>query len=419
MEPGAPAIVVEGVTKRFRRPQEQMHTLKERAMHPFRRRAFDSFTAVDDVSFDVRAGEFFGIVGRNGSGKSTLLKLIAGIYQTNRGEIWVNGRMSTFIELGVGFNPGLAAYDNVLLNGIMLGLTPAEARERYERVIDFAELREFEHLNLKNYSSGMHVRLAFSVMIQVDADVLLVDEVLAVGDASFQQKCFDEFNRLRDEGRTIVLVTHDMGAVRRFCHRAMLIERGKVVAVGDPEGIGSHYLELNFRRIPESAQESDVIDHGIEPYRFGDGRARFVDLWLEDDAGERLHTVGQNRDLVIRAECEFYGDVEDPVVGLSIENEDHWPVFAASSTWTAERTGNFKAGDRATLTVRLPNVLTPGRYHVSPQIAYRGSGLDLLDRRPRMHDFVVTGTRASGAILELDHDLSFKRSSAPSERLVS
>src|SRR3954453_11805700 len=231
----APAIVVEGVSKRFRRPHEQMHTLKERALHPFRRSGFDRFTAVDDVGFHVDEGEFFGIVGRNGSGKSTLLKLIAGIYKTDAGEIWVNGRMSTFIELGVGFNPDLAARDNVILNGIMLGLTPGEARARYERVIDFAELREFENLKLKNYSSGMHVRLAFSVMIQVDADVLLIDERHAVRDASYQQKCFDEFNRLRDEHKTIVLVTHDMASVRRFAHRAMLLERGEVVSVGEPD----------------------------------------------------------------------------------------------------------------------------------------------------------------------------------------
>ena len=183
--------------------------------------------ALRGVSFAVEHGEFFGIVGRNGSGKSTLLKCLAGIYRLDGGEIWVDGRMSTFIELGVGFNPDLAARDNVILNGIMLGLTPREARRRYDEVIEFAELREFEDLKLKNYSSGMHVRLAFSVMIQVDADVLLIDEVLAVGDAAFQQKCFDEFNRLRDEGRTIVLVTHDMASVQRFCHRAMLLERGR------------------------------------------------------------------------------------------------------------------------------------------------------------------------------------------------
>ena len=411
MGPAAPAIVVEGVSKSFRHPEERMHTFKERALHPFRRRHFNEFTAVDDVSFAVTEGEFFGIVGRNGSGKSTLLKLIAGIYQASGGEIWVNGRMSTFIELGVGFNPDLAARDNVILNGIMLGLTPSEARERYQRVIEFAELQGFEHLMLKNYSSGMQVRLAFAVMVQVDADVLLIDEVLAVGDAAFQQKCFDQFNRLRDEGRTIVLVTHDMGAVRRFCHRAMLVERGAVVAMGDPEGIGSQYLELNFRRIPEEAQPSDVIDHGVEPYRFGDGLARYVDCWLEDERGERVDTVNSGREIVVKAECAFNGDVEDPVVGLSIENEDHWPMFATTSSWTSERTGGFRAGDRATLTVRLPNVLSPGRYHVSPQIAHRGSGLDLIDRRPRMHDFVVLGTRDSGAVLELEHDLAFERSS--------
>jgi ABC-type polysaccharide/polyol phosphate transport system ATPase subunit len=401
----APAIVVESVSKHFRRPHEQMHTLKERALHPFRGRGFDSFTAVDGVSFAVQPGEFFGIVGRNGSGKSTLLKLIAGIYQANGGEIWVNGRMSTFIELGVGFNPDLAARDNVILNGIMLGLTPAEARARYERVIDFAELREFEHLKLKNYSSGMHVRLAFSVMIQVDADVLLIDEVLAVGDASFQQKCFDEFNRLRDAQKTIVLVTHDMGAVRRFCHRAMLMERGEVVAIGDPESVGSQYMEINFRREPEPAQNADVIDHGVEQDRFGDGSARVIDTWLESEQGQRTTTAPQGCELILRNTVEFKADVEDPVFGLSVENEDHWPVFATQSTWFEVRTGRFSAGDRVRFSVRVPNVLAPGRYHVSPQVARRGSGLELLDRRPRVFSFVVTGTRASGGILELEHDL--------------
>ena len=173
----------------------------------------------------MQPGEFFGIAGRNGSGKSTLLKCMAGIYQAD-GDIWVRGRLSTFIELGVGFNPDLAARDNVVMNGIMLGLTPREARKRFDSVIEFAELEEFKDLKLKNYSSGMHVRLAFSVAIQVDADILMIDEVLAVGDAAFQQKCFDVFNDLRERGSTIIFVTHDMGALQRFCDRALLLERG-------------------------------------------------------------------------------------------------------------------------------------------------------------------------------------------------
>src|SRR6202000_2705438 len=179
--------------------------------------------ALNDISFAVNEGEFFGIAGRNGSGKSTLLKCIAGIYQAE-GDIWTRGRMSTFIELGIGFNMDMAARDNVVMNGIMLGLSPREARRRYDAVIDFAELREFEDLKLKTYSAGIQVRLPFSVAIQVDADILLIDEVLAVGDAAFQQKCFDVFNQMRDNGRTIIFVTHDMGSLQRFCHRALLLE---------------------------------------------------------------------------------------------------------------------------------------------------------------------------------------------------
>jgi ABC-type polysaccharide/polyol phosphate transport system ATPase subunit len=413
MSTGGPAIVVQDVSKTFLRPHEQMHTLKERALHPFRGRSFDHLDAVRDVSFSIDQGEFFGIVGRNGSGKSTLLKLIAGIYQASSGEIWVNGRMSTFIELGVGFNPDLAARDNVILNGIMLGLTPAEARERYEQVIDFAELRESETVKLKNYSSGMHVRLAFSVMIQVDADVLLIDEVLAVGDASFQQKCFDQFNRLRDAGKTIVLVTHDMSSVRRFCHRAMLMEHGETVLSGDPERVGSRYLELNFHHDHEGDADEDP-----DRERYGDGSARFMQLWTQTPDGLPLEAAAQGTDIVVKAVAEFQAAIADPVVGITVENEDRQPVFAANSIWVEERTGSFQAGDRALLTVTFPNVLAPGRYFITPHMARRGSGLDLIDRHPRMISFLVTGTRDSGGIVELDHDLRFERTSSASEAVT-
>ena len=193
---GSPAIRISGLNKTFRLPRDQAHTLKERALHPFRKREFDALNAVSDLSVEIIEGEFFGIVGRNGSGKSTLLKCLAGIYDTDSGEIAIKGRLSPFIELGVGFNPNLAARDNVIINAIMLGLSRKEANARFDSIIEFAELEEFTELRLKNYSSGMQVRLAFSVAVQVDADILLMDEVLAVGDASFQRKCFDEFMRL-------------------------------------------------------------------------------------------------------------------------------------------------------------------------------------------------------------------------------
>ena len=205
-----PPVVVDRVQKRFEIPREQVSTLKERALHPLRRSVTDTLHALRGVSFAVEPGEFFGIVGRNGSGKSTLLKCLAGIYSVDSGSIYINGRMSTFIELGVGFNPDLPARDNALLNATMLGLSPREARRRFDSVIDFAELGEFVEMKIKNYSSGMLVRLAFAVMIHVDAEILLIDEVLAVGDASFQQKCYDEFERIRDSGATVLFVTHDM-----------------------------------------------------------------------------------------------------------------------------------------------------------------------------------------------------------------
>src|ERR1700761_1154972 len=236
-----PVVVARSVSKTFTVPEEQVHTLKERALHPRRRIRRNSYQALNDISFAVEPGEVFGIAGRNGSGKSTLLKCLAGIYRAE-GDIWVRGRLSTLIELGVGFNMELAARDNVIMNGIMLGLSPREARRRVDSVIEFAELQEFKDLKLKNYSSGMQVRLAFSVAIQVAADILMIDEVLAVGDANFQQKCFDVFNDLRDQGKTIILVTHDMGQMQRFCHRAMLMERGNQICLGEAHEVAERYL---------------------------------------------------------------------------------------------------------------------------------------------------------------------------------
>src|SRR5271155_1378080 len=259
--PTAPsAVSVEGVSKTFRLPHQQYSTLKERALHPLRRTTYDELRAVQDISLEIAEGEFFGIVGRNGSGKSTLLKCIAGIYRVDTGRISVAGRLSPFIELGVGFNPDLNARDNVIINAIMLGLSRKQAMTRFNHVVAFAELEGFMDLRLKNYSSGMLVRLAFATAIQVDAEILLIDEVLAVGDAAFQQKCFEEFFRLKREGRTIVFVSHDMFSVERFCDRAMLMEHGAVTKIGEPRAVGRAYHELNFGQLAHEAPEQDETD---------------------------------------------------------------------------------------------------------------------------------------------------------------
>src|SRR5581483_1511767 len=225
---GPVAIEVRELTKTFWIPDSRLDTLRERVTHPLTRIKHRELRALRNVSFDIHRGEFFGIVGRNGPGKSTLLKILASIYRADAGRVRMAGRAAPFIELGVGFNPELTARENVALNGVLFGLSRREAVMRLDAVLDFAELRDFVDLKIKNYSSGMMVRLAFSIMVQADADIMLIDEVLAVGDAAFAQKCMDVFYERRNAGKTIVLVTHDMATVQSLCHRALLLHDGKV-----------------------------------------------------------------------------------------------------------------------------------------------------------------------------------------------
>jgi ABC-2 type transport system ATP-binding protein len=236
-----PAIDARGLTKTFLLPHQLRTTFKEHFLHPFDRTQYERQVALQDVTFAVEQGEFFGIVGANGSGKSTLLKIIAGIYRQDEGSVAVNGLLSPFIELGVGFNPELNARDNVRINGTLLGLSKRELDERFDEIIAFAELERFVDQKLKNYSSGMQVRLAFSIAIQVPFDILLLDEVLAVGDASFQAKCFEVFDDIRAAEKTVVFVSHDLGSVARFCSRALWLENGSVAFLGDATEVVERY----------------------------------------------------------------------------------------------------------------------------------------------------------------------------------
>jgi ABC-type polysaccharide/polyol phosphate transport system ATPase subunit len=440
-----PPVLVDRVHKRFEIPREQVSTLKERALHPFRRTPTDVLHALRGVSFAVEQGEFFGIVGRNGSGKSTLLKCLAGIYGVDSGSIYINGPMSTFIELGVGFNPDLPARDNALLNATMLGLSPREARARFDSVIDFAELGDFVDLKIKNYSSGMLVRLAFSVMIHVDAEILLIDEVLAVGDAAFQQKCYDEFERIRESGATVLLVTHDMSAVQRFCNRALLLEHGRPVELGDPEHVGNRYLELNFSEqarqeellaaqaesarepasavtagatssAPPAAEEAPAEEPRLaeapEPVarRDGDGRADIYEAWFEDENGVRTEALKTGRPCTFAARVRFGAAVENPLFGINVQNSHRDHVLSASNLWSEPRCGTFTAGDEVTFRVRFQNVLAPDRYHVTPAVARHGGAW--IDRRERMISIVVTGTHSTDALLELPYEVVIQRAAA-------
>ena len=408
------AVVVDGLSKSFRLPSEQVHTLKERVLHPFRAHREDRFEALKDISFEVERGEFFGIVGRNGSGKSTLLKCLAGIYRADAGRAWIDGRLSAFVELGVGFNMDLAARDNIRINAVMLGLSSRDARRREDEIIDFAGLHGFEDLKIKNYSSGMLVRLGFSIMAHVDADVLLIDEVLAVGDAAFQQKCYDQFNRIRDQGRTVLFVTHDMGAVERYCDRAMLLERGDIVSIGAPVRVGQEYLRLNFSQ--EDPGGAAVLEESPddEPGRLTDGRASIVEAWFEDATGQVVDVLEHGTRGTFAARVRFAAEVEDPLFGVVLQNDRKHTVFAASSAWTVERTGSFRAGDELVYRVRFDTIFSAGRYAATPAVARRGAGIAWIDRREDFVTAIVTSTRTTDAAVDIPYEVELDRSPAPS-----
>ncbi len=395
-----PAVIIDDVSKTFRLPHVQYSTLKERVLHPFRSTTYDEFRALNDVNLEIKAGEFFGIVGRNGSGKSTLLKCLAGIYRPDAGRVTVVGRLSPFIELGVGFNPDLTARDNVVINAVMMGLSRREAQASFDAVIEFAELEEFVDLKLKNYSSGMAVRLGFATAIQVSADVLLVDEVLAVGDANFQQKCFEEFTRLKAEGRTVVFVTHDMSSVERYCDRAMLIERGDVLKIGAPHDISRAYNELNFGRMVHEAPDDA---------RYGDQAVCEIrDAWFEAD-GVRTGDIAQYEQLTMCALIRFNQEISDPVVGFSVRNDIGHTVFITTTEWAGADTGAFKPGDELLARVAIDTVMSPTRYDLTPSVARAGSGADVLDVREDLASVYVHGTRVTGGLVDLPHTFELER----------
>ena len=393
------AIEVRGVHKAFRIPLHRVDSLRERVTHPLQRIEYRTLQALRDVSFDVHKGEFFGIVGRNGSGKSTLLKIMASIYRADAGRIRIAGRLAPFIELGVGFNPELTSRENVQLNGVLMGLSRREAARRLDSVLDFAELREFADLKLKNYSSGMMVRLAFAVMVEAHADVMLIDEVLAVGDASFAQKCLDVFREMRNEGRTIVLVTHDMATVQRFCHRAMLIHDSELRYIGEPDETALRYYRLNF-----SGENPEFRGDGPLP----DVNARVLDAWLENEAGERIENVEQNERLFFNCLIQARHDLEHPVFSFQFLDADGAEIFGFTKVMGEDTGDRLREGERVLLSGEVENRLLPGRYYVSAWIVRNRTAGDLALHAVRLLEFVVYGTEPGPGSVQLRDEIEVK-----------
>lgn len=350
------AVDVKNVSKNFSLPHDRANSIKEAFVNPFRSSMHKNVQvqhALKNVSLQVKQGEFFGIVGRNGSGKSTLLKMLAGIYQPTKGTIGVKGKLVPFIELGVGFNPELTGKENVYLNGALLGFSEREIAAKYDDIVEFAELKDFMDQKLKNYSSGMQVRLAFSMAVRAEADILLIDEVLAVGDADFQRKCFEYFNQLKKTKKTVVFVSHDMDAVQRYCDRAMLIEKNQVVQIGDVHEVAKKYTRLFTSQSAGGEQAGSDL-------RWGDGKLK-TDLVT-------IH-VDKNR-LSVKQRIVAKQHVEGVTAGIRIRSSSGQPITGTNSQLENQKPQDMKKGEMIELTWQVPNIFSDGQYDVDLVAAY-------------------------------------------------
>jgi lipopolysaccharide transport system ATP-binding protein len=391
------AIAVREVHKAFHLPHERRTTLTERVLGMLRPATYERFEALRGIDLTVERGDFVGIIGNNGSGKSTLLKIIAGLLVADAGAVHVEGTMCALLELGLGFSPELTVCENVELYGAILGYPRDQMSERIETAIQFAELGRFRDAKLKNLSTGMQVRLAFATALQAGSDILLLDEILAVGDAAFQSKCFDVFGELRQRGTTVLLVSHNLAHIRRFCDRAVLLDAGQVVAAGDPGGVIARYLSGATPASSGPAQSPSV--HAT--------RLHLREAWLENAAAQRLEGVqsGERPTVVLRFAATE--DIETPVCGIAIRDDRGAYVYAVNTQWLGRRTGMMHAHD--VIEVRVPFVaaLRNGSYAVDAAVTDQTGGV--------FHDWVhgalsfgVSGSLCQDGLVDLQADFTWR-----------
>ncbi len=359
------AVRVNKVSKSFKLPHEKHHSVKSLFINVFRgRRTYEKQEVLKNISFEIKKGDFFGIVGRNGSGKSTLLKLMAGIYSPNEGMIEVNGRLTPFIELGVGFNPELTGRENVFLNGALLGFDRKEMESMYDEIVQFAELERFMDQKLKNYSSGMQVRLAFAIAIQANSEILLLDEVLAVGDEAFQRKCYEYFANLKRRKKTVILVSHDMGIIRDYCTKALLIDKGEIVETSSVQEVVNNYSILNLKLTSKektSKSRGKLLDTGT-------GEASIEKTWTSKD-GKSSDIFYPNDTIEVNLKIKSKTDIENPVVGISIQDNQGRVVFATNTKEAGYKIQSLTKNKPAVITFEVENIFTNGSYSVSSAVA--------------------------------------------------
>lgn len=404
MDNNEPAIIVKDLYKSFRLPHEQASGIKQAAVNLVKGakrggRGYETQRVLEDISFEIKKGEFFGIVGKNGSGKSTLLKLLAGIYVPDKGLVQVNGTLTPFIELGVGFNPELTGRENVYLNGALLGFSHEEMDKLYDDIVEFAELRRFMDQKLKNYSSGMQVRLAFSIAIRAKSDILLIDEVLAVGDAAFQAKCFDFFYELKKSDTTVVFISHDRGALERFCNRGVLIDNGQLVKAGKMSTVLDAYTEVVLGQMkPKEVRETEKLQKKKV--------VKLRNIQLTKD-GSKVENASFGDKLTLKVDLDISEDIDNPIIGLTLwkGGVEDGAVYAANNlTEEKGEIGHVKAGSSMSYTVDLPRYINDGEYIVEVGIANDSATSFYLQNRDALR-FRVFGSHNPHAMLANDANM--------------
>ncbi|MDI6778017.1 MAG: ABC transporter ATP-binding protein [Patescibacteria group bacterium] len=418
------AISVKNVSKTFRIPHEKISSLRGAFVSMFRSNGYEEFKALDGVSFEVKKGEFFGIIGRNGSGKSTLLKILAGIYQSDGGSVKINGRISPFLELGIGFNPELSGRDNIYLNAAVLGLTHKQIDEKFDDIVRFSELRRFIDQKVKNYSSGMQVRLAFSVAIHANRDILLMDEVLAVGDVNFQKKCMDEFNRYHQIGRTVILVTHDINIVERYCDRAMLLRNGKIEIIGRPKEVCGKYIFQNMsdeekrvlaeeelmrkKKEEEEKKEKERKQNTIHGIPVQKKVAEVSGIKFLDESGNSRNIFKTGEKINILVKYLIHKKVANPIMGITIRDIKDNLVFITNTDFKGIRTKIMEVGS-AEVEFAIENHFAEGVFYVSPAIASEGAKV-FYDWKDNMKSLkIVNGEYISGGLVDFKHSINIRR----------
>lgn len=360
------AIKLSHIDKTFKLPHEKQTTLKGMLIN-LAKRGYEKQEVLKDLSIEVKKGEFLGILGRNGSGKSTLLKTLSGIYTPDFGSVQINGKLTPFIELGVGFNPELSGRDNVFLNGALLGFSRSEVLQIYDEIVAFAELERFMDQKLKNYSSGMQVRLAFSIAIRANTDILVLDEVLAVGDEAFQRKCYDYFNELKLKGKTVVLVTHDMSAVQRFCTRAIVLNKGRVIFNGETEEATDVYHNLNFENTDDVTKKSNK-HRQLKGENFANV-SRITELKTVDANGQEKTLFHPEERFTIVCSIKIKKDIKKPFVLIKFNNPGGVPLSALNTAIHGNKLGSLKAGQIVVISWDIEGIYNDGKYLVSAEVS--------------------------------------------------